>query len=315
MSDYLLKTEKIIIKKNQVICNGCKQLISNQMLKNNKICTTTINKLDLEQFAGRTQGHTLSHHWLNRILNQYIDLKEMQSNYDSHRNDWKQQIDELQQQVPSSRKYYRMREIDENYDYAAEKERIPQESTKWRNRIQYDLMAECDCHMLTGCDRSKIINIGMICELASEIVFHARLFMYRYHSRRLHGQYFGSSHTNIGNCVKEALFIINERYALPRLINERALIEQYWNWELIHEITPEWCYLIRECVKDDPDCPNLITADGTYQYVKCPETDQDSRKRLWNKYKSTYLVKIHIWSAFNGQPLAATYHYGDGHHA
>ena len=313
-SDYLLQNEKIIIKKNHSICNQCKQVISNEMLTTSKISNAIISKLHLEQFAPWS-GHRVSHQWINRFINKYIDLKELESNYEEEIKEKQQQIDELKQKAPSNRKYRRIHANDPNYDYDAEKETIPQESTKWKNRVHYDLMAEADCQRFTGHPRSKIIDIGMICEWNPELIFHARHFMYCYHPRRLQAQYFGWSHTNLGIWIKRTLVIMNESYALPFLINGKSLQEQHWDWNKIHEITPEWCYLLRECIKTDPDCPNIITADGTYQYVKCPETDQDSRKRLWNPYKNTTLVKVHIWSATNGQPLAVHCHWGDGFHA
>ena len=108
---------------------------------------------------------------------------------------------------------------------------------------------------------------------------------------------------------------MNKRYALPKLIHGRKCLQQYWTWDKIHQITPEWCYLLRELVKSDPDCPNIITADSTYQYCKSPQTDQDSRKKMTNMHKHTTLVKIHIFAALCGVPIAAHYHYGDGYHA
>ena len=315
ISDYLLENEKIIIKKNQALCTNCNQTMTKEFQLTQKVSKSNIDELHLQIW--NCQCHSICYEWLDRLVNKYIKLKQFQNNRDEELNEHQQQIQKLQEQIPTNIKHRRIQgEMPPDHDYEAEKQRIPQVSNnKWKNRIQYDLIAETGCLRFTGWTRSKIIDQGIICQWNPELIFQTRHFMYCYQPRRLQAQVFGWSHTNLSIWIDKTLHRMNERYALPQLINGKSILEQYWTWDLIHDTTPDWCYRLRECDKNDANCPNIITADGTYQYCKSPETDQDSRKGLWNSFKKATLCKIHIWSIPNGQPLSAHYHYGDGYHA
>lgn len=316
ISDCLLENNKIVIKKNQSLCINCNANIVQEFNSTQTISQSTIEKFKLETYSPLLNGHTLSHHWLNRLLNQYHGLKDISNNYQQHLEEHEQQIKELEKKITPNIKHRKLPfEVDDVKVYEKEKKDIPSESTKWRNRIVYQLCAESDCKELTGHDRTTIINQAMMCGLNSEYVFNARAFMYKYNARRYQGQIYGYSHSKVGQWIKDTLKTMNERYALPKLINGKSLHQQPWTWQMIHDRTPVWSYLLRELKKDDPNCPNVITCDSTYQYCKSPHTDQDSRKSLFNPYKCTYLVKVHIFSCINGQPLTAHYHPGDNHHA
>lgn len=188
-------------------------------------------------------------------------------------------------------------------------------SNKWLNRLNYELVSQSDCLNYTGFTKTSIIRQASRCEWNPEWIFHARHFMYRYQPRSAHAMNWGLDSGHLCVKLKQTLEIMNLKYATPRLINGRHKYEQFWSWEKIHQMTPSWCYRLREMVKDINISPILITADSTYQYCQQPQTDQDSRKKTTNMHKFRSLVKVHIYALLCGTPLTAQYYYSDWYHA
>jgi len=315
--EIFLCTELVIIKKSQSVCFKCNNIMLQELLKTDTLSIQNIDGKFIEEYCEKK--HSVTKTLLNRLVKRYCGIKIKYANFERNFN---KKIDELQKENAQlkeqlqSRKWRRIKASDPNYDYQQEIECIPQGKNKWRNRIHYQLIGESECILFTGHPRSIIIQQAEICQWNPELVFHARHFIYCYHSRRLQAQYFGWSHTNLGEWVAVTINRLNDKYALPRLINGKAFDEQSWNWDEIHKLTPEWVYLLRQLNKDDPNCPNIITADSTYQYCKSPETDQDSRKKLISLHKQKQtLIKVHIWSIPNGQPVAVHCHFADWSHA
>ena len=296
IKSVLLK-ELIIIKSCHVICNPCCRILNADITSNGCILENNVQNLSLEIYSGTK--HIIERSLMQKFVWHSLLLQDKQ-----------QEINELERNMQDlqnsdnfrSNKRTRIRyECKDKDKFDAEinllrtqrkklenktAKQLRQEgylkSNRWKNRINYDLISEFDCLMYTGFFKSTIVKQARICEWNPVLIFHARWFIYRYHPRRLQAIYFGLTHAQIITYIKKTLARMNERYALPRLINDRSINEQPYTWKKIHDMTPDWCYKLRELIKDHCLCPNIITADGTYQYCKTPQTDQDSRKLLFN---------------------------------
>ena len=299
--------QKIIIKCNSKIC----ELKCFEDYKNDNITAKDLHKIDIY----KPTVDSLSNKFHIQIINYNEKQKKQQMKNQHFIKKQEIRINELSKNTVKYSKYSRIEisNIDE-YDYDAELKSIPNKdkSNCWNNHIMYDLMSEWDCKIYTGFDRKTIIKQARICEWKPELIFHVRHWIYRYEPRVLHAQHFGWSTEKLTKWMfRKTLPIMHQKYAKKVLVSQNEA--QYYTREIIHQNCPDFVYKIRHIDKESNK--NVITIDSTYQYCQAIQTDFKIRKHCTNMHKHTTLLKIHIWSCANGQPIYAQYVYGDGYHA
>ena len=319
-NEILLKIhydQKTILKCNTRICKSCHR----KYIKTKKGCILTRKHMaNIAVYDPKI--HIVPGKYWNMLYanNKKLDKKVQKQHKQIH--DLQQQNKELRNKIVRSLKGKHWRECKGDYDYDAEISRIPEgegsgktKQNVWKNRIQYELMAESDCLTFSGFNRSTIIKQARIAECYPEWVFHLRTWIYRYMPRKLHASMFGLSTWRLSKWIFETLTKMRRKYAKTVLVNDQP--GQYYTRKIIHDNCPKFVYKVRHI--EDPfganHDKNVITIDSTYQFVQSIQTNHFIRKHTTNMHKHTTLLKIHIWCCANGQPIYAQYIYGDGYHA
>ena len=309
--DFFIQ-RNVIINCNHKLCSRCLIEMKSKHAINQKISLT-----GLRLKAYDVEKYNLSIKWLS-LMSKH--LKKIVKAVDKHLqtvNYQETMLNKLNDHIkPNKKGIHNVKNYEvDNYDYDKERTKIPQiETSKWKNRIVYDLFSENDCYNFTGHTRSNIIWQSEKCKLNPEFVFYARAWIYKYWTREDFSNVFGFNRPTFSKFLHSTLEIMNGKYAKPVLVNDKPLSEQYWTPATLGGNTPDYVFDLRGINKDDPTNPSILTADSTYQYTQENGTDQDIRKKSMNMHKHAPLVKVHIWACTNGQPFFAQYVFGDGYH-
>ena len=309
--DYYLIHHNLIIKSSHQIC------------ENNNICSSymTSKPSSFTQLINiavyNPRQHSISQKYLQRMHNLILkgQIKQQKQQYVID-----QQhviIENLKKtQIPNTK--YQRRNTNKEIDYEMELQQIPnvKGSNRWKNHIQYKLLSEVDCKLLSGRTRTQIIQQAKICKYPPIDIFYTRCWIYRYESRELQASHFGISRYKLMEIIDETLDKIDEYWSKPYLLNGiQPLSQQYWNRKRAHSFVccPQFAYIIRG-INPEKD-QNIYTADGTYQYTQTVHASHEVRKKQQNGHKHRSLIKIHIWACPNGQPILGQYFFGDGYNS
>ena len=311
---YTAWRKKIVLDMKHGICKGCK-------------CKWfSTNRLDLHgliPMTGKNGKHSGQYtRWMWKIWNKdqklIEELKTLNKNLAEEVYQLKQDIDRLVISCnglkKESSKYKRktlkdFKNTEEMKQYYNEElSKIDEESAddtaKWINGVQYQLLSNQDCYDLTGFTKTEIINQARICELSPVQIFHARVRIYHYLSYSLHSVLFGVSRSWLSANWSKTIPILYAKYASPKLIRgDVEDADQFWQPEIVHnEYTPKFAYKIRE-IDWKNDATNIFYQDGTYQYCYTIQSNFYLRKLSNSPHKYQSLIKIHIWSTADGTPI------------
>ena len=297
LRDEFWTKRKLIIKHCQKICQNCAEQRHLFLFKTQKF----------------NKNHSLSQKWLERI--QHHQHKSQQQIQLLKQKIKKQQdeIDKLKKKHIKNTRYARIKPVKDE-EYETERQLIPQQaSSKWTNHLQYELLAESDCQYFTGFSRSKIIKQAKKCSTRPELVFQLRVRFKHYLPKQLQSQIFGWSATNLTKYMDTTLDLMHQKYAKPMLVNSQKSAAQYQTRDRIKKNTPKFAYRLREI--DETEDKIIVLCDSTYQYVDTVQSCHDIRKKTTNMHKYRKLIKNHIFSCANGQPIYGLCVFGDGYHA
>ena len=305
--DEALFNFDIIIKCSYKLCGNC---FCNHHSSN------LYDKLNLEHY--NPLRHSLSNKWLSRLTQNWRKNQLINQQNQTTIKQNESTIKHLQKEKESHcyhKKWSNTIPIDAEYDYDEERRNIPKQkkSNCWNNSLNHELMAEYDCYIFTGWNRTHIIDQAEIAQIPTLYAFQVRHFIYKYPAREIQARTFGMSPERLNNILVSGIKVMDARYAKPLLVNGKSIWEQFWTRKEIHKNIPDFVFKIRTI--DPKSGINILTTDGTYQFCQENGTDLEIRKKQMNMHKKRPLYKIHIWACPNAKVVYVQFLYGDGYHA
>ena len=173
-------------------------------------------------------------------------------------------------------------------------------SSRYFNYIQFQLVDNKTCKMMTGCDRYEILNQARWCDLDPQKVYLVRMKIKLNLPHDIIAAFHGQSAGAFSKIWKECIKALEYKYADRFLVNDGHFDQHFKRANINKHYTPQY---VKELF-DVGENQNIYLMDSTYQYIAQLHSDHEMSRALYCHYKNKkHLIKVHIYKCADGKPI------------